>query len=57
MMACVAAVVRVMAQAICGVVMRSVRNENGTGGSSPGCFSRLSQSIEAREQPRRACRS
>ena len=24
---------------ICGVVMRSVRNENGSGGSSPGCIS------------------
>ena len=46
MMACVAAVVWVMAQATCGVVIRSVRNENGTGGSSPGCCSRASQSID-----------
>ena len=35
MIAWVAAVVVVMWQAICGVVMRSVRYENGTGGSSP----------------------
>ena len=49
MMACVASVVRVTAQAICGVSIRSVRKENGTGGSSPGCCSRLSQSMEARE--------
>ena len=36
MMACVASVVRVMPQVICGVVIRSVRKENGTGGSSAG---------------------
>ncbi len=47
MMACVASVVRVTAQVICGVVIRSVRNENGTGGSSAACCSRPSQSIEA----------
>ena len=34
-----------MPQAICGVVMRSVRNENGTGGSSPGCISSPAQSM------------
>ena len=45
MISCVASVVWVMSQAICGVVIRSVRNENGTGGSSPGCRSRPSQSI------------
>ncbi len=36
MRACDAGVVPVMAQGICGVVMRAVRNENGGGGSSPG---------------------
>ena len=45
MMAWVASVVVVMPQAICGLAIRSVRNENGTGGSSPGCISRLAQSI------------
>ena len=54
MMACVASVVRVMPQAICGVVIRSVRNENGTGGSSPACCSRPSQSIDGRRAGRRA---
>ena len=46
MMAWVASVVVVTPQLICAVVMRSVRNENGTGASSPGCISRLAQSIE-----------
>ena len=34
-----------MWQATCGVVMRSVRNENGTGGSSPSWTSSPAQSI------------
>ena len=34
-----------MWQTTCGVVIRSVRNENGTGGSSPGCTSSPRQSI------------
>ena len=45
MTACVAGVVVVMWQAICGVVIRSVRNENGGGGSSPGWLSSPAQSI------------
>ena len=40
-----AASVAVMWQAICGVVIRSVRNENGSGGSSPGCSSSPAQSM------------
>ena len=46
MMSCVRSVVVVTPQAICGRVIRSVRNENGTGSSSPACISRLAQSIE-----------
>ena len=46
MMACVASVVVVTPQLICGVAMCPVRNEKGTGVSSPGCISRLAQSIE-----------
>ena len=38
MRSCTGPVVRVMPHAICGVVMRSVRAENGTGSSSPACF-------------------
>ena len=34
-----------MWQTICGVVIRSVRNEKGSGGSSPGCISSPAQSI------------
>ena len=45
MRAWVAGVVAVMWQATWGVVIRSVRKENGTGGSSPGCISRPAQSI------------
>ena len=45
MMSCVAAVVRVMWQSTCGVVIAAVIVENGSGGSSPGCRSRLAQSI------------
>ena len=45
MISCVAAVVRVMPHWICGVVMRSVSVENGSGGSSPGCISTAAQSI------------
>ena len=41
----VAGVVVVMWQAICGVVIRSVMNENGGGGSSPGWLSSPAQSI------------
>ena len=33
--------------------MRSVRNENGTGGSSPGCISRPAQSMVRAVEPRR----
>ena len=36
MMACAASVVRVMAQVTWGVVIRSVRKENGTGGTDHG---------------------
>jgi hypothetical protein len=43
----VSAVVKVMPQAICGVSIRSVRNENGTGSSSPGCISSRSQAMVA----------
>ena len=46
MMAWVASVVAVMPHSICGLAIRSVRNENGTGGSSPGCISSAAQSIE-----------
>ncbi len=45
MMSCVAAVVRVMPHSICGVSMRAVSIENGSGGSSPGCISTAPQSI------------
>jgi hypothetical protein len=45
MMACVAGVVVVMPHVICGVVIAVVRNENGTGGSSPGCTFSPRQSI------------
>ncbi len=45
MMSCVAGVVAVMWQGICGVVMRLVRNEKGGGGSSPCCASSPAQSI------------
>ena len=41
----VAGVVRVMPHWICGVVIRSVMTENGSGGSSPGCISTADQSI------------
>ena len=41
----VAGVVRVMPHWICGVVIRSVITENGSGGSSPGCISTADQSI------------
>ena len=40
-----AAVVWVMPHWICGVVMRSVSVENGSGGSSPGCTSSAAQSM------------
>ncbi len=46
MMSWVRSVVVVTPHAIWARVMRSVRNENGTGSSSPACFSRLAQSIE-----------
>ena len=39
------AVVRVMPHSICGVVIRSVSTENGSGGSSPGCISTAPQSM------------
>ena len=45
MISCVAAVVRVMPHEICGVSIRSVSVENGSGGSSPGCICRLAQSM------------
>ena len=45
MTACVRGVVSVMWQTICGVVIRPVRNENGTGGSSPGWTASPRQSI------------
>ena len=45
MMAWVASVVVVTPQLICAFSIRSVRNEKGTGGSSPACISRLAQSI------------
>jgi len=41
----VAGVVRVIPHWICGVVMRSVITENGSGGSSPGCISTTDQSM------------
>src|SRR5213592_2409587 len=41
----VAAFVRVMPHWTCGFSMRSVRVENGSGGSSPGCISTAAQSI------------
>ena len=41
----VAKVVRVMPQAICGMVIWVVRKEKGEGGSSPCCISRLAQSM------------
>ena len=47
MMAWVASVVVVTPQWICALVIRWVRNENGVGTSSPGCISRLAQSMEA----------
>ena len=45
MMAWVAGVVRVMPHWTCGFAMALVRNENGVGGSSPGCISSAGQSI------------
>ncbi len=45
MISCVAAVVRVMPHSICGLSIRAVRNENGSGGSSPGCISSDAQSM------------
>src|SRR3981189_3191332 len=36
MTSCVRGLVSVMWQTICGVVIRSVRNENGAGGAAPG---------------------
>ena len=42
-----------MWQATCGVVIRSVRNENGGGGSSPGWISSPAQSIVRAVEPRR----
>ncbi len=47
MMSWVAAVVRVIPHWICGVSIRSVSIENGSGGSSPGCISIRPQSIVA----------
>jgi hypothetical protein len=41
----VSAVVLVTPHSICGLAMRSVRNENGVGGSSPFCISSEAQSI------------
>ena len=46
-MAWPAALVRVMWQGTCAVVIAAVRAENGSGGSSPGWTSRPDQSIEA----------
>src|ERR1700687_2276770 len=45
MTSCVCGVVWVMWQTTCGVVIRSVINENGTGGSSPFWMSSPFQSI------------
>ena len=45
MMSWLAAVVRVIAQVTCGVVMARVSNENGSGGTSPDCTSRAAQSM------------
>ena len=45
MIACVAGVVPVMWQAICGVAMRSVSVEKGSGGSSPACASSAARSM------------
>ena len=53
MMSCVAGVVRVMPHWICGLSMRSVSIENGSGGSSPGCISTAAQSIVRAVEPRR----
>ena len=44
-MSCVAGSVRVMPHWICGVSMRAVSIENGSGGSSPGCISTADQSM------------
>ena len=49
----VAAVVRVIPHWICGVVIRSVITENGSGGSSPGCISTADQSMVRAVEPRR----
>ena len=46
----VAAVVRVIWQQTWGVVIVAVKVENGSGGSSPGCSSRLAQSIDVFHQ-------
>ena len=53
MTACVASVVRVMPHWICGLAMRSVSVENGSGGSSPGCISSAAQSMVRAIEPRR----
>ena len=53
MMAWVASVVVVTPQSICALSIRSVRNENGTGGSSPGCISRLGPVDRAPVEARR----
>ena len=46
-MSCVACVVRVMPHWICGVSIRRVSIENGSGGSSPGCISTAAQGLVA----------
>ena len=53
MTACVASVVRVMPHWICGFSIRSVRVENGSGGSSPGCISQRAPVDGAAVEPRR----
>ena len=47
MILCVASVVWVMPQAICGVVIALVRKEKGVGGSSAACISSRSQAMVA----------
>ena len=53
MMAWVASLVAVTPQAIWRLAIRSVRNENGTGSSSPACISQAGPVDRAAVQPRR----
>src|SRR2546422_9160381 len=50
MMRCVSAFVYVRWQQTCGIGIRSVRNENGGGGSSPGCGVRTEKAMVSRSR-------